>query len=470
MSRTTGGVSWARLSFILCLLLAAAGKTTLAGDAHYWNHPYGTESGLLGGTVVGGVEDVSAAFYNPGALTRIHEPGILINVDVYKLQTIHLKHGIGSGADLRAREFASTPVLTAGVLPRDLLPGQVLAYSILTRHSFNGSLYGRKRATLDVLDDSPGDEEYVGEYLFETNLQEIWGGLSWSCPVHEKVSIGATAFLAVRSHRVRQESLAQAYSSTADSAVTNTLDEAEYLNLRTLFKVGAAADIAPFTFGLTLTSGSIHLYGDGSSRRNVSMLGQDLDDDGTEDTVVNNDRQKGLNAKYRSPFAVAVGATLDLDTIRVYFSAEWFGSLSRFRVMDGTTPGADPLAGSVDLDVYHECNAVFNVGLGVSMNIVKSLDGYASFRTDFSALEESGDSDLAFAAWDVYHLLAGVTFEREQTKLCLGFGFSFGSCPFEQVVNFSDPDESNALLGTVNGSHVFYRSYEIVLGYTFKFR
>jgi len=39
-----------------------------AQDSHYWSIQYGPVGQLVGGQVIGGVNDLSATYYNPGAL------------------------------------------------------------------------------------------------------------------------------------------------------------------------------------------------------------------------------------------------------------------------------------------------------------------------------------------------------------------------------------------------------------------
>ena len=56
--------SFAPAATLLAVLAwpAAAG----AQDAHYWTYGYGPVGQLTEGTLVGGVNDLSAVFYNPG--------------------------------------------------------------------------------------------------------------------------------------------------------------------------------------------------------------------------------------------------------------------------------------------------------------------------------------------------------------------------------------------------------------------
>jgi len=45
-------------------------------DAHYWTDQYGSRSRLLGGAVIGSVDDLAAVYYNPARLALIPDPGL----------------------------------------------------------------------------------------------------------------------------------------------------------------------------------------------------------------------------------------------------------------------------------------------------------------------------------------------------------------------------------------------------------
>ena len=52
---------------------------------YYWSQNYGTRSNLLGGLVIGSVNDVSATYYNPGYLGLVEDPEIIIGAKIYEL-------------------------------------------------------------------------------------------------------------------------------------------------------------------------------------------------------------------------------------------------------------------------------------------------------------------------------------------------------------------------------------------------
>ncbi len=69
------------------LFLFAAGEV-IAQDSHYWTLQYGPRSSLLGGAVIGAVDDVSATFYNPGALSQANNLAFAVSTDVFELRVL----------------------------------------------------------------------------------------------------------------------------------------------------------------------------------------------------------------------------------------------------------------------------------------------------------------------------------------------------------------------------------------------
>ena len=84
------------ISFIIFLFAIPA----IAQDAHYWNIQYGTRSTLLGGAVIGSVSDLSATYYNPGAVALFEDTKFILSARVYQLETITVEDGAGNGRDL----------------------------------------------------------------------------------------------------------------------------------------------------------------------------------------------------------------------------------------------------------------------------------------------------------------------------------------------------------------------------------
>jgi len=98
------------------LLLAALAWPVAAAaqDAHYWTYGYGPVGQLTEGTLVGGVEDLSAVYYNPGALALIDEPRFVFGLTSIELATIVAPNAAGNELDFDGFIFDVVPAVLAG--------------------------------------------------------------------------------------------------------------------------------------------------------------------------------------------------------------------------------------------------------------------------------------------------------------------------------------------------------------------
>lgn len=73
--------------FIIAIIFILASVTAFTQDGHYWTQQYGTRSMLLSGSIIGGVNDLGAVYYNPARLPQITAPAFLLSADVYEHTT-----------------------------------------------------------------------------------------------------------------------------------------------------------------------------------------------------------------------------------------------------------------------------------------------------------------------------------------------------------------------------------------------
>ena len=69
-----------RLLIAMCLCAGALA----AQDNHYWTHQFGTRASLMGGAMIGGVDDTSAVYYNPGRLGWITNDSLKVSANGYQ--------------------------------------------------------------------------------------------------------------------------------------------------------------------------------------------------------------------------------------------------------------------------------------------------------------------------------------------------------------------------------------------------
>ena len=116
---------------LMIAVLVTAGLFPEAGkaqDAHYWTLQYGTRSTLLGGSVIGSVEDLGATYYNPARLASTSDLSFLLSAKVYQFDKVTVEDGAGEGVDARSSSFGGAPSLVAGTFKIGFLPGHHFAY------------------------------------------------------------------------------------------------------------------------------------------------------------------------------------------------------------------------------------------------------------------------------------------------------------------------------------------------------
>ena len=85
--------SMIQVIIIICYLMLAV--TVYAQDTNFWTQQYGTRSTLLGGAVIGSVDDLAAVYYNPGLFAMLESPGFILSAKVYMNSTVTVEDGAG---------------------------------------------------------------------------------------------------------------------------------------------------------------------------------------------------------------------------------------------------------------------------------------------------------------------------------------------------------------------------------------
>ena len=106
------------LQTVMILIVSIFGNEFLvkAQDDHYWSQQYGAESTLLGGAMVGGANDNSAVYYNPGALAFITNPSLSIDANVYRMDKTLISDGAGNGLNLNSAQISIYPQIISGMV------------------------------------------------------------------------------------------------------------------------------------------------------------------------------------------------------------------------------------------------------------------------------------------------------------------------------------------------------------------
>ncbi len=438
----------------LCAAVAAHSQ-----DTNYWTLQYGTRGELLGGCVVGSAVDLSATFYNPGSLALVLDPKAILTATVLGMETIKVA-GTDPGQEaITSRRIGPEPSLFAGTLPVHWLGGR-WAYSLLTRQKLDVKLTEREGLVIGLPGETTIDTLSVGgEVLFDQNVSEQWGGLTWSKTVNEHVGIGATLYGVYRSQERSQRQTVEAIGGGGYGASLIDWTDIDFFTFRMLAKLGVETKFENTSLGLAFTTRSLQLFGGGSILINRVVIG-DTNLDGIDDSAADITHGEDLDADYRSPFSFALGASHDWERISLHATVEYFTTMDEYTVVEAPAGSNSPGVTTHPAYFAHTLDDVFNWGVGIEKRFSEKTTGYLSFITDHSASRKPRNRyDISVSTWDIYHINGGVAFTLAGTDLTLGGGFAWGKDPLNVT-----PDSEGILPATIQPEDVSYSRIKAILG------
>ena len=117
---------------------------------------------LLSGAVIGSVNDMSAVFYNPGALGYLIKPELVLSASAYQLRQLNIKDGGGREVDLGSSQINLIPNLVAGSFRFNFHGDQqtrILGFDPLSLQRRDSD---ERAGQFDLDPDIPGDEFFSG--------------------------------------------------------------------------------------------------------------------------------------------------------------------------------------------------------------------------------------------------------------------------------------------------------------------
>jgi len=451
----------------LASLLAALAPALRAQDAHYWTNQYGTRATLLGGAVIGSVLDLSGTFYNPGGMSLIKDPETLMAAKVMQYPHVSLVGEDRGSVHLNSTNFGPAPSLIAGTFKLRGLRKHWFGYSFLSRQEVKLGVSISSTGVRDILPDRPGSEDYATQYRLDEKMSEPWFGLTWSCKLKDNIGIGVSQYFLVRTHRASAQTLVEALDSTGRVALALGARQYHYQNFRLLWKVGLAFDLDRLTFGLTLTTPSLKIYGTGSAGVNSSVVGLDLDGDGAADDFMAAAYSDHRPASIRTPLSLAAGTTFKLRRLRIYGSAEWFARVRPYTVVDAAEFEAQTTGELLSIDVNHELNSVLNTGIGLEYAHSPRFKSYVSYATDRSAKRPGTETNLSLTDWDIHHVIAGAEVTVKNSALTFGLGYSFGGREVGTRPDILGHEGLDELWDPFAALQFRYASYKLIVGFAF---
>jgi hypothetical protein len=385
------------------------------------------------------VSDLSATYYNPGAIALFEDIQFILSARIYQYENYTVKDGAGKGIDLDFSNVTPSPSFIAFDLDFGFLGEDKLALSLLTRQSTSFEFSTRIVDSLDIIESSPGKESFAGGFSLEKKFVDMWGGITYSTKLSELVGLGITGYFAYDTHRIGSETILQALQSSGDIASFTDINNYRFNSLRALFKFGVGINLNPLTLGLTVTSPDLSIAGSGSVGTHRFLSGVDS-------TIFESNFQDDVDATYKNPLSIGFGGAYRFGKVNVHISAEWFDKINSYYVVD-TEPYLSQGNGELlTNDLTHEAKSIINYGIGFDYIMNNEVIISAGFVTDFTAKVENTETNLSSASnWDVYHITTGASFPIGGSQTTLGISYSFGNDTFQSEINITpdpnDPDD-----------------------------
>jgi len=464
-----------RLHKILFSILLV--NLTLAGvsqTGYYWTQQYGTRSILLGGAVIGGVEDLGAVYYNPGRLAIIENPAFLINSNVYELNEISVEDAVGERANLAKSNFSGIPSFVAGTFRLKFAKNHNFAYSILVRNLVDLSFTFRDEITGDIIEEYPGEETFEGEIEYNNRLKEQWFGLTWSYALNPRFSVGVTMNI-VKSNQNRGNLIhLRTLTEAEEVAMYKYHRSYDFSAFKLLWKVGLAWELEKVYLGLSITTPSIGLINNASytyQRYFSGVQGVSLDKD-----IYENSYQDGLTSKYETPLSIGIGSSFPLGNHKIHISGEWYSHIPRYTMIRANDHIGQTTGDTIRFHVLGEMESVVNLGIGAEIYLSPKVSLYGSFNTDFSAIPKNvagftSQMDEFHNSWfrtNLYHFGMGVNLQFRGTQITLGSNYAGASQKFTRPIDF--PHEGDDNIFEQNGDATFkWSRWRFVLSFSFPF-
>ncbi len=405
------------------LFVSLACQAAHAQDTHYWSIQNGAQATLLGGTVVALDPDLSAAYYNPGSLVRGQEAGAL-SMFAKTVTTLNLSLRTSTPLDAESSIGASAPGMFAARIPGvHIVDGDVIAFSYLVHQSSKLDLGGA------VLSSPVVPAEALDFFVFQ-DIYDGWYGLSWARDVNG-LGVGVSLYLSSVSYRQRIETK----NSVISLSQAGVLSENLYYSFaarRIVAKGGITWSGGPVSLGATVSLPTMGLpwsSGTVSVGRNLVSI------DSTLVAQIATSRQEDLDADYREPLSIALGAQLDAGSFSFHASAEWFASVNEYDVLKTRPLESQVPPAEIPLPIAQSRDAVFNVGAGVAVQTTSWLSFFGSARTDRSYRNRDQRSFVGLDGYDIYHVTAGIGLAKEDFEIILGGLWASGDADGQVVLS-----------------------------------
>ena len=452
----------------------------MSQENHYWFHNFGAISSLKGGIEVGGIRNVSAAYYNPGALAFIDGELVEGQADVVSFDVINIKNAGGEMINLDYLSADIAPSLIAYLKRSKKNPNFTYVFGAMTRYNTNLSFLIEHEQVGNYLIPEAQEDVFQGQLRYDNRVRESWVIGAAAYKISDRIGVGLGTYIFVRSQDYFSGYFASAFpkedleSSLPEFSKLATNTEEMKFNARVMgfiFRPAIDIDLDDLKLGLTMSTPSISLglLNNYAYRSEVAYMPD-------EDIRLNaSDTRNKFSGVYKTPFSVNLGAEYDFGKLLVAFSMEWFAKIDPYEMIKENDQSISPEFPTAPNEDYalpvtaHK--SVTNFGFSVLYEIKDWISYVGSFRTDMNffdneALDRYEDFVPSFTYWDLWHITSGIKMSAKKLDLTVGMDYANGSSENDpQFASMTSATQKNFLKGDIqNNTSTQYHNFSFTLG------
>ncbi len=394
----------------------------IAQDGHHWTQQFGESSMFLGSSVIGGVSDLGAVYYNPGRITQLEGQVFVFSGNAYEINTLKINDLLGDSG-YSTQKFKGVPTITAGTFNLKFMKKSSFAWAVLVMNDTDLDINLKSESHDDVFPDIEGEEYFSSSLNTINKLRNTWSCLTWSYPVNKRLGVGITA---VYSHISKNKNssidMAALAENTGSTAVYNYQKGYDFTFDGLLCKLGMAYKYNNGIIGLTVLTPVVKILGSGSYSTKIYTAG--LSEFKNQSDVYGYNEQSDIDAFYRSPWAIGFGMSYKYKRNTFHFGLEWYSRVGSYTVLNPEDYEIQSSGEQKSYIVVDEQNSILNYGLGFEVYFSEKVQSYFSFGTDYCSLKKKeGGSDVAVLSLlndDYFNIGGGVKLNFKATSISLG--------------------------------------------------
>ena len=457
-------------------------------DNHYESLQLGSRNSVLTGAGVSRWQDQTAVFMNPATLINADYKGITFNTAAIGLNNISFTNGVGKGYDLKSSNFRFLPALVGGDFRAKGSNDRLhFGYAIYHRNRDDLRFTARAEYEANVINEteSPGNENYVGQYSIDKSFDETVAVFGLGYKLSDRWSIGGSLQGIYMSSNLIESFNATIITNPAVSPTVDVVSTNEYFNTRVSkamlqLKLGLAYAHDGWSFGLTMSTPTIGVFGTGEIDANINLNNIRLKNFTNRRSIFASARLDKLKATYKYPVSFSVGAGKQLSKFYFYGNLSAYMPIEKYVMLD---PGnvafirpatSDNVLNTPNfLQVWSVNRFVMNGAAGFDWQFREKTRLLMSYALDQHYSETRPDDagyQLPRKIWNLHHVNTGIQLSQARSEWIIGLQTSFGGDPnFQQPTSFDGPTEDGFLQGKRTTGEVRSTNVGLIVSYSLKF-